>query len=205
MEKGLSGVDGPATGTEPEVSALREALVFPAPEAGRDPDYVGPSITTVAQLLYGQSDAGVLYISKDGKTLLRGEMFRMDADPFAETRAKEHPEGNPSKGPADARVTVVEFSDFECPHCRQLYMAMKILQPKYPQIAKREHIVGVVKIEVLIRDDGTVQKASAIKGHPLLVPAAEEAVRKWTYQPASINGKAVKATTEVDLTFTGND
>lgn len=82
----------------------------------------------------GQSDAGVLYISKDGKTLLRGEMFRMDADPFAETRAKEHPEGNPSKGPADARVTVVEFSDFECPHCRQLYMAMKTLEPKYSQL-----------------------------------------------------------------------
>lgn len=82
----------------------------------------------------GQSDSGVLFISKDGKTLLRGEMFNMDADPFAETRSKEHPEGNPSKGPADARVTVVEFSDFECPHCRQLYTALKILEPKYPQV-----------------------------------------------------------------------
>jgi protein-disulfide isomerase len=82
----------------------------------------------------GQSDSGVIYVSKDGKILLRGEMFRTDADPFADTRAKEHPEGNPSKGPADARVTVVEFSDFECPHCRQLYGAMKMFEPKYPQI-----------------------------------------------------------------------
>jgi len=82
----------------------------------------------------GQSDSGVIYISKDGKTLLRGEMFSTEADPFAETRAKEHPEGNPSKGPADARVNVVEFSDFQCPHCRQLYSFLKSMEPAYPQI-----------------------------------------------------------------------
>jgi len=82
----------------------------------------------------GQTDTGVLYISKDGKTLLRGELFDTSADPFAGNRAKLHPDGNPSKGPADARVTLVEFSDFQCPHCRQLYDAMKTLGPRYPQI-----------------------------------------------------------------------
>jgi protein-disulfide isomerase len=82
----------------------------------------------------GQSDTGVLYISEDGKTLLRGELFDTSADPFAGNRAKLHPDGNPSKGPADARVTLVEFSDFQCPHCRQLYEAMKTLAPRYPQI-----------------------------------------------------------------------
>jgi len=82
----------------------------------------------------GQTDTGVLYISKDGKTLLRGELFDTSADPFAGIRAKLHPDGNPSRGPADARVTLVEFSDFQCPHCRQLYEAMKTLGPRYPQI-----------------------------------------------------------------------
>lgn len=82
----------------------------------------------------GQSDTGVLYISKDGKTLLRGELFDTSADPFAGNRAKLHPDGNPSRGPADARVTLIEFSDFQCPHCRQLYEAMKTLGPRYPQI-----------------------------------------------------------------------
>jgi protein-disulfide isomerase len=81
-----------------------------------------------------QSDTGILYISKDGKTLLRGEVFDTSADPFAGNRGKLHPDGNPSKGPADARVTLVEFSDFQCPHCRQLYEAMKTLGPRYPQI-----------------------------------------------------------------------
>ncbi|MGH9714958.1 MAG: thioredoxin domain-containing protein [Candidatus Acidiferrales bacterium] len=95
------------------------------------PDYY---LVPVQITVNGQTDNGVLYISKDGKTLLRGELFDTSSDPFAANRAHLHIEGNPSKGPADARVTLVEFSDFECPHCRQLYEAMKILGPHYPQI-----------------------------------------------------------------------
>lgn len=84
--------------------------------------------------LHGQNDAGVVYISKDGKTFMRGDLYDMSADPFAETRHKLHPEGNPSLGPADAKITLIEFSDFECPHCRQLYQTMKVLEPEYPWI-----------------------------------------------------------------------
>jgi protein-disulfide isomerase len=95
------------------------------------PDYY---LVPVQITFDGQSDSGVLYISKDGKTLLRGELFDTSADPFAANRARLRLEGNPSKGPADARITLVEFSDFQCPHCRQLYEAMKTLSPRYPQI-----------------------------------------------------------------------
>ena len=91
--------------------------------------------TVPVQITYaGQVDNGVLYISKDGKTLLRGELSDTSSEPFAGNRARIHLDGNPSKGPADARVTLVEFSDFQCPHCRQLYEAMKVLGPHYPQI-----------------------------------------------------------------------
>jgi protein-disulfide isomerase len=82
----------------------------------------------------GTSDTGVLYLSKDGKTLIRGDMFDTSGDPYAGNRAQMHLAGSPSKGPADARVTLVEFSDFQCPHCLQLYQNMKILAPHYPQI-----------------------------------------------------------------------
>jgi protein-disulfide isomerase len=104
---------------------LVPALQSPAP---------GYYLVPVQITFSGQTDTGVLYISKDGKTLLRGELFDTSADPFAGNRAKLHPDGNPSRGPADARVTLVEFSDFQCPHCRQLYEAMKTLGPRYPQI-----------------------------------------------------------------------
>ena len=81
-----------------------------------------------------QTQTGSVFVSKDGKTLLRGELYDMSADPFAANRAKIHLEGNPSKGPAGARVTLVEFSDFECPHCRELYEELKVIEPKYPQL-----------------------------------------------------------------------
>jgi protein-disulfide isomerase len=81
-----------------------------------------------------QTEKGEVYVSKDGKTLVRGEIYDMSADPFAANRAKIHVDGSPSKGPADARVTLVEFADFECPHCRELWEALTAIEQKYPQV-----------------------------------------------------------------------
>jgi protein-disulfide isomerase len=92
--------------------------------------YVVPIEITVD----GKQESGEVYVSKDGKTLLRGEVFDMSADPYADNRAKIHVEGSPAKGPADAAVAVVEFADFECPHCRELYETLKVIETKYPQI-----------------------------------------------------------------------
>jgi protein-disulfide isomerase len=81
-----------------------------------------------------QTQTGDVFVSKDGKTLLRGELYDMTTDPFAENRAKIHIDGNPSKGPADAKVTLVEFSDFECPHCRELHEELIAIETKYPDL-----------------------------------------------------------------------
>jgi len=84
----------------------------------------------------GQSDKGTVFVSKDGKTFIRGEMFDMSSDPFADHRAKLRDDlaGAPSIGPADAKVTLVEFSDFECPHCLDLHNILKEIVAKYPQV-----------------------------------------------------------------------
>lgn len=82
----------------------------------------------------GQTDKGSVFVSKDGKTFFRGEMFNIDSNPFADNLSKLHTEGNPSVGPADARVTVVIFSDFQCPHCRQLASILTTVIPQYPQV-----------------------------------------------------------------------
>jgi protein-disulfide isomerase len=81
-----------------------------------------------------QSENATFYVSKDGKTFIRGEMFEMSADPFAANRAKLDIDGNPSKGPTNARVTIVEFADFECPHCREVHAVLKSVEEHYPQV-----------------------------------------------------------------------
>jgi protein-disulfide isomerase len=82
----------------------------------------------------GQTDGGSVYVTKDAKFLIRGEIKPLNLDPFAENRSKIHLEGAPFRGPVNATVTVVDYSDFECPHCQQLYRALKNLESKYPQV-----------------------------------------------------------------------
>jgi protein-disulfide isomerase len=81
-----------------------------------------------------QTNSGTVYVSKDGKTFFRGDIYDMSVNPFADNLAHMSIEGSPSLGPANARVTIVEFSDFECPHCRELYRTLKTLEPLYPQV-----------------------------------------------------------------------
>ena len=56
--------------------------------------------------------------------------------------------------------------------------------PQYPEIARRFNTSGVVKLSVEITPGGDVRSVKVLGGHPLLIPAAEDAVRKWKYEPA---------------------
>jgi protein TonB len=82
--------------------------------------------------------------------------------------------------------------------------AKLIRQPKpiYPPLAKQARISGVVKLNAIIGKDGTIQNLTVASGHPLLVPAAMEAVKQWVYQPTLLNGEAVEVVTQIDVNFT---
>jgi protein-disulfide isomerase len=80
------------------------------------------------------SDNVKMYLSKDGRYLLRGELSDMSTDPLAETRKKIQTAGAPVMGDANAPITLVEFSDFECPVCRSLHDVLRGLLPNYPQV-----------------------------------------------------------------------
>ncbi len=77
---------------------------------------------------------GKVYVTKDGKFMFRGELSDLSKDPMAEARAQIQTKDSPAVGPANATVTVVEYSDFECPVCRNLHDAMRGLLPNYPQV-----------------------------------------------------------------------
>jgi protein TonB len=82
--------------------------------------------------------------------------------------------------------------------------AKLVRQPKpvYPPLAKQARIQGVVKLNAIIGKDGTIQNLTQVSGHPLLVPAAMEAVKQWVYQPTLLNGEAVEVVTQIDVNFT---
>ena len=78
-------------------------------------------------------------------------------------------------------------------------MVQKV-DPVYPPLAEAR-IRGVVRLSVVIGADGRVENVGVVSGHPLLVPAAVEAVRQWIYQPTLLNGRPVQVITTVDVNF----
>jgi protein TonB len=75
-------------------------------------------------------------------------------------------------------------------------------KPNYPPLAKQARISGVVHLAAIISKDGTIQDLKVIGGHPLLIPAALEAVKQWVYQPTLLNGEPVEVSTQIDVNFT---
>jgi len=56
--------------------------------------------------------------------------------------------------------------------------------PAYPELAQKMHIHGMVKIEATVRPNGGVRSTRVLGGSPILVGAAEDAVKKWKFEPA---------------------
>jgi protein-disulfide isomerase len=103
---------------------------------GTPKDTEVPGLQEVAiEVKIGENTESVkFYVSKDGKYLLRGELSDLDKDPLAETREQLQINDAPSLGNPKAPITLVEFSDFECPVCRSLHDVLRGLLPKYPTV-----------------------------------------------------------------------
>jgi TonB family protein len=59
------------------------------------------------------------------------------------------------------------------------------VSPVYPELARRMSISGVVKVQVIVAPNGTVKTTKVVGGHPLLVNAAVDAVKKWRFEAAT--------------------
>jgi protein TonB len=75
------------------------------------------------------------------------------------------------------------------------------ISPIYPPEAVAENISGRVLLQAIIARDGTIKQLELKEGHPMLAPAAIEAVRQWRYKPTVLNGKAVEVQTVVEVIF----
>jgi protein-disulfide isomerase len=80
----------------------------------------------------GKSQAVDFILSKDGKSLIRLTKMDMTKDPYAETMKKIDVAGRPVRGNPDAKVTIVNYDDFECPFCSRMHSTlMSEILPQY--------------------------------------------------------------------------
>ncbi len=80
-------------------------------------------------------------------------------------------------------------------------MLIKRVEPAYPQLAKLGRVSGQVTLMVEIGANGKVEEVRVVSGHPLLLQAAMDAVKKWRYRPHQLDGQAVEFDTQVELSF----
>ena len=76
----------------------------------------------------------------------------------------------------------------------------KIL-PVYPPLARSARIQGQVVLQAVISKQGVIENLKVLAGHPMLAPAAIEAVRQWRYRPYVLNNEAVEVETQITVNF----
>src|SRR6266436_3298187 len=74
-------------------------------------------------------------------------------------------------------------------------------KPSYPVLAQRAGLQGIVKLQVRVKKDGSVEVQKLLEGDPALADAAIAVVKQWRAKPASINGKQVEVISTVTFNF----
>lgn len=77
--------------------------------------------------------------------------------------------------------------------------------PVYPPLARQARIQGTVVIHAVIGKDGAIQELKLVTGHPMLAPAAMEAVKQWRYKPYVLNGEPLEVQTTINVNFALTD
>jgi periplasmic protein TonB len=81
-------------------------------------------------------------------------------------------------------------------------LLLRKVQPNYPPLARQARIQGTVVLQAQISKEGAIENLQLISGHPMLAPAAIEAVKQWKYKPYLLNGEPVEVETQVQVNFT---
>lgn len=105
----------------------------------------------------------------------------------------------PSPSPSDPGT------ELQVPQGVSAGLLIKKVAPQYPADAKLARIQGQVVMQAIIDKNGNIESLSLISGHPMLAPAAIEAVKQWQYKPYLLNGQPVRVETKIIVNFTLSD
>lgn len=85
-------------------------------------------------------------------------------------------------------MTLLSVSVLLCSFLQQVpvshiaWIPQRIEDLKYPALPKQARLEGVVKLQVVLSEKGTIEDLKAVEGHPLLAAAAKDNVKKWTFR-----------------------
>jgi protein-disulfide isomerase len=91
----------------------------------------GAKIATLSLTRGGQTQTQTILMSADGRYVVFGEVEDVTSDPFKAIAAKLKIQGAPVEGAKDAKVTIVEFSDFQCPYCSRAHTTIEQVMKEY--------------------------------------------------------------------------
>jgi len=107
----------------PEVTATVSGI--------KDSTIPGAKIATLSLTRGGQTQEQTILMSADGRYVVFGEVEDVTSDPFKAIAAKIKTDGAPTKGAKDAQVTIVEFSEFQCPYCARAHTTIEQVMKEY--------------------------------------------------------------------------
>jgi len=95
-------------------------------------EVVGWNKGTLEVVAGGNTQTMPFLVSQDGRYFITGEVTDLTVDPLKAVMQKIDLTGQPARGPADAKVTIVEYSDFQCPFCSRGYQVLEEqVMPEY--------------------------------------------------------------------------
>jgi len=169
-----------------------------------------PAVQGSGQRAYCSDESGTVRASADGKAatcLGSGEVVEDNARTTSVELAARPARGTTSGTTSAATSGATQTASSPAQRVRVsqgVAQGLKIsdVPPVYPPEARSARIAGTVVMKALINRTGEVENLELISGHPMLAPAAMEAVKQWKYRPYLLNGNAVVMETQIQVNFT---
>jgi protein TonB len=163
-----------------------------------------PAVPKTGQRAFCSDESGTVRASADGKgatCLSSGEVVEQkQAAVRIPLQASPEPSGATAQSNSTSGTALPAERVRVSWGVSQSFLISKV-PPIYPEVARRARVTGTVVLRALINQTGDVESLSLVSGHPLLAPAAMDAVKQWKYRPYLLNGKAVAVDTEIQVNF----
>jgi TonB family protein len=189
------------SGRTSEASNRHSTETVTVPDVVTHPDLSSKSTSTEDSLAASadpamEASSVITVVRRPRKEQLKGEENAADAAPTVASAGDGAPLDNLLVAPAGVPKLNAPVSQGASSAVLE-----QSVQPVYPSFALQRRLEGEVVVEATVAADGSVQNARAIRGQSLLAQAAVEAVRRWHYRAALLNGKPVATQTQVTINF----